>query len=306
MRYVLTLLFLWLAPSAAAELVGVPGTRVSLSPPAGFVPAADFPGFVNARARASITVSEVPASLLELLDGYSDSALATKGMEDLVRESFEMDGLRAQIVRGEQGLGARRLVKIILLTGDINESVIVTGAYIKRHGTQIDTDLYRSLRGAHWDSTRQLDHFEGMGFSMKEVPGLRVATRVGGSIIFTRDGRMPDQYYTGQMLVVGWADGEASRVSDRRGFAERRFYDIELLSDLKIDNTEAVNMAGLSGFETVGIGNHRHLGFETAAFQAALFDGERIFMAQGFAAAKDREKSYGQFRTVITTLSTDD
>lgn len=50
---------------AAPDAVRVPGTQVSLRPPAGFTVADRFPGFQNTTEEASIMVSEFPGALRE-------------------------------------------------------------------------------------------------------------------------------------------------------------------------------------------------------------------------------------------------
>lgn len=303
-RILICLLLLSLSAPALAQRSAVPGTRLYLDPPAGFIPSPEFPGFINPAARASISVTEIPAPLLDALEAYGAEGLRKKGIAVISTDTFEKDGLRAMLMRGEQGTGSQRMVKLFLVTGDASESVIVTASYAKRFGADLDTRLWASLRDATWDSSQMLDHFDGLGFSLKEVPGLRIATRVSNSVIFTRDGRLPDQYYTGQMLIVGWVKGLTPAIEERRAFAEKRFLATALLTDVQIDNTESTTINGLSGFTTTGTGNHRHLGYATVSYQVVLFAEDGILIAQGLTDSKVGDSSVALFRTVVGTLKT--
>lgn len=294
------------AAPAAADRINVPGTRVDMDPPDGYVLATDFPGFISSNPRSTITVVEVPSSFIELTQRYDDDGLRREGIAVSDRRQFERDGLRAVIITGEENADSRPLIKKMFMTGDVAESLVVTASYLKKDAPRIADSLEHTLRNLLWDSSRLLDHFDGIGFRLKEIPGLRVATRVSNSIIFTRDGTLPDQYYTGQMLIVGWSKGDVTKIGDKRAYAEKRFRDVALLLKAHIDNTESVTRDGVDGFETVGKGTHRHLGFEVAAYQLMLNYPDRILLAQGFANVKDPEAAFDQFRTIMGTISTDE
>lgn len=90
------LLLLLLTPHGAAARQGrtterpsrVAGTRVSLVPPAGFVPARRFPGYALEAEGASIMVTELPAPLDKVLPGFSDpEQLKARALTLLSKES---------------------------------------------------------------------------------------------------------------------------------------------------------------------------------------------------------------------------
>ena len=303
----ITIILLTMASAlAAGEPVNVPGTRVTIDPPDGFVLAADFPGFINSKLKSTITVVEVPSSFIELTERYNDESLKREGIDVRERRQIERDGLRAIIVTGVETVGSRRVVKKMMMTGDVAESLIVTAIYRQEDEQRLGDEVDRALQLLLWDSSRLVDHFEGIGFRLKEIPGLRVATRVSNSVIFTRNGTLPDQYYTGQMLIVGWSKDDVSTIENKRAFAEQRFRNVAILTKVKIDNVATLNRDGVDGFEIVGQGTHRYLGYEVAAFQVMLHYRERFLLAQGFADVEDPESAYDQFRTIMGTISTDD
>ncbi|MEA2562724.1 MAG: hypothetical protein QOH06_4228 [Acidobacteriota bacterium] len=76
-----------LALPAAAEPVRVPGTGISLQPPAGFALAEDYPGFQSAEQQASIMVTRMPAPVAEIRKAMTKDTLATRGITLLLTES---------------------------------------------------------------------------------------------------------------------------------------------------------------------------------------------------------------------------
>src|SRR5688500_20086113 len=67
------------AVPAFAQVVRVPGTNVSLVPPAGFSPARQYPGFEQESGQASIMVTELPGAAADMLRARTGEALATRG-----------------------------------------------------------------------------------------------------------------------------------------------------------------------------------------------------------------------------------
>ena len=304
-RYLIPILLFCVSALAFAEPVRVPGTRVWIDVPPGFELAADFQGLVGTTDKITITVAEVPSSFVELNNTYSDSGLQKKDVVVESRRSLERDGLRTALITGTQHLPRQTLIKKILLTGDISESLLVTATYLDKDAQRLGPTVDEAFAKLTWDSSRDLDHFDGLGFRLKEIPGLRVATRAGNSIIFTEDGKLPDQYYTGQMFIVGWSKGDVTEIENPRSFAVARFKGIRLMDKIELDNVVGVTLDGTPGFEIVGRGRHRHLGFSVAAFQVMLTYPDRFLLAQGFSNVKDPEAAYDQFRTILSTLATD-
>ncbi len=305
MRYLIPILLLFAAAWAIAEPVRVPGTRVWMEIPPGFELAADFQGVVGTTDKVTITVAEVPSPFVDLNNAYNDNRLQNKDVVVSTRRSLERDGLRATLISGKQTLPRQTLIKKILLSGDVSESLLVTATYLDADAERLDPIIEQTLATLTWDSSRDLDHFDGLGFRLKEIPGLRVATRAGNSVIFTEDGKLPDQYYTGQMFIVGWSKGDIGEIKDTRAFSIGRFKGIQLMEKIEIDNVGAVTIDETPGFEIVGRGRHRHLGFNVAAFQTMITYEDRFLMAQGFSSLKEPEAAYDQFRTIMSTLSTD-
>jgi hypothetical protein len=187
----------------------------------------------------------------------------------------------------------------------VGESLLITATWFSSDQKKVGAALRRSLREAEWDASIALDHFGGLGFRLKDIPGLNVATRASNSIIFTHGGRLPDRFYTGAMLVVGWSKGDVKTVTNRKLFAHQQFENIRLLNDAKIDETEYLELDGRTAIEVTGSGQHKHLGYDLNVYQIIVPYDTRFLMAQGFAGGNEPLEVFEKFRAVMSSLTTD-
>ncbi|MBT3533009.1 MAG: hypothetical protein HN478_03965 [Rhodospirillaceae bacterium] len=91
--------FLWLSP-AVAEPVFVPGSRVGLVPPVGFVPSDKFKGFLSAAERGSILIVEMPKEAYAQVSRLSDAGLADRGIKVHSRSALTVGKAPAVLIRG--------------------------------------------------------------------------------------------------------------------------------------------------------------------------------------------------------------
>lgn len=305
MRYFILISICCLCAVASAAPVTIPGTRVTMDAPPTFSLAPDFLGFVSRENQATIAVEELPFSFVKTSAEYDSEALERQGVKVLSRDTLERDGLRSIVIAGEQTIHERSVRKLLLLTGDVGESLVITATYFSADHDRLGPVLRRSLSEAQWDSSVVLDHFGGLGFRLKEIPGLNVATRASNSIIFTQGGRLPDRFYTGAMLVVGWSKGDVTTVTNRRLFAHGQFEKIRLLNGARIDETQYLELDGRTAIEVTGAGQHKHLGYDLNVYQIIVPYETRFLMAQGFAGGDDPQDIFDKFRAVMSSLTTD-
>ena len=130
------LLLLALASPALAKPTPVPGTLVSLEPPPGFTPMDRLPGFEYPARRATIMVSELPGSAVEVRRGMTRENLAARGMTLIASQTVRAAGGSGLLLLVNQRAGGVEFQKWMLVAGDTKRSVMVVGAYPK-----IITDL---------------------------------------------------------------------------------------------------------------------------------------------------------------------
>src|SRR5207247_1481179 len=104
--------------STTADVVHIPGTKVSLEPPKGFVRAARFTGFQQTDLQASIMVTEIPGPMAEVAKGTSKAVLATRGMSLISEQTEKIGGREARVVKVSQKAAGIEFLKWMLLMGD--------------------------------------------------------------------------------------------------------------------------------------------------------------------------------------------
>ena len=109
----------------------VPGTIVTMTPPAGFAAATQFSGFVDPTANASIMISELPPEAYPALASRLDSlksaqaAFAPQGIKVAAMDRAPIAGGTALLLSGEQRAGGTAYKKwIALLQG--RKTVMIT------------------------------------------------------------------------------------------------------------------------------------------------------------------------------------
>lgn len=295
-----------LACSALADPLRAVGTRTWMELPEDFQSATAFTGFEATDPLATIAIAELPASFVDTHDVYTDLSLARKGIRVVGRESFELDGLRAILIEGRQSLSEREVHKLFMLTGNLSETLIVSATYFTDDATQYRRALIDSLRTARWEPSLPLDLFDGLGFRLKDVPGLRVSTRVSNSVVFTNTGQLPDPYYTGQILVVGWGRGAVDDSVDAAVVAREQFKRANMVNEGIAEDVVSTRVDGHRAFQTTGRGVHQHLGYEVSVYQILVVYPTRYLIAQGIADQSEAKLAFDRFNSIVASLSVDE
>jgi len=63
---------------AGSEVIAIPGTKVSIEPPPGFVLASQFPGVQNAELASSIMINELPFPWRGVTAGFTAEGLISR------------------------------------------------------------------------------------------------------------------------------------------------------------------------------------------------------------------------------------
>jgi hypothetical protein len=282
----------------------VTGTKVSLTPPANFVPAAQFPGFMDEENGATIMVTEWPLPYTELSDAFTGDKMATKGMLLLEKKDVSFGDKKGILLHVKQDLNSEVFLKWIGFTGNESESVMITATFPEEVKSGLDSSLEKSVLSARWDAALKFDISEGLDFTLKDDPALKQASKVGKSLLFTRDGTIPKSTITSRdpFLIFGPSLAKISS-ADRRTFAERRLVATVEIAEIKITKASEVNIGGLPGIEIVAAGrwDKEPVG-EAVIYQVLLFESDSYYLLQGFATPKDREKYLPVFSRIAQSF----
>jgi hypothetical protein len=267
----------------------VPGTRISLVPPSGFVPSPQFAGFWQEEKGASIMVMELPGPYSQVSAGFSDSAkLAARGIAVSSREEITIGGIKGAIFRMEQSAYGTDYVKWALLIGDETESVMVTATFPRELDAELSEKLRQSILTSLWTRSKPIPPTEGVKFIVSESGDLRFARRMAGTLSFTRKGIFPSPSIYDPLFIVGQSYSKGM-IRDYEAFAQSRILATVNVSDITIEQTTPLEIDGLGGYEILATGKDRDSGEPLLLYQTILFEDGGYYIMHGRTGADDRE-----------------
>jgi len=284
------------SPPQQQQPVRVMGTKVSLVPPPGFVPSERFPGYGLEEAGASILVTELPAPFAAATAAFTDpAALGKKSMKLLAREAVTINNRAGLLLHYQQTIAGTEFLKWLLALGDETETVLVTATFPKDVERKFSRPLRSSVLSARWDQTQSVAVEEGLSYSLGEKGTLRLAKRVGNTLLYTADAIFPSKSLDAPVFVVSPSFGGV-RVGDPKAFAEARALKIDSVINIGVIEPQAVVIDGLRGYEIVTNGKDKKTGEPMTVYQIMLFEDDAYYLMQGLVSARRAPRHLDAFR----------
>lgn len=286
----------------AAQSVRVAGTRVSLVPPAGFVPSKQFTGYVLEEEGASILITEMPFALSQATASLTNpEQLKTKAMTLLSKESVTAGGVPALLLGLRQKASGAEYLKWMLLVGDDAAAVMVTATFPAEAEGWLSAPLRRSVLSARWDKAAEVADDEGLRYTVGERGALKLAKRIGNMLMYTGGGVFPSPSADSPLFVVGPSVAEVE-AGEGKAFAERRILQTAQLTDIGGLKTEPVGVDGLKGFETVADAKDKATGEPMLLYQVILFEGPHYYLMQGLVSRKHAAEHLPSFKEMARSF----
>lgn len=286
---------------AAAEPVRVPGTSVSLQPPAGFALAENFPGFQSAESKASIMVTQMPAPVAEIRKAMTKDMLATRGITLLSSKEETVGGREALLLQVEQSAAGTDYLKWMLVTGDPKETIMIVGTYPKSVGEEVGGAIRSALLSASLAAAGPSDPFEGLLFRVTPTPALKIASRVSNMLLLTESGS-PGPHGPGEpVYVVGGSIGPGGN-GDLKAFSEARARKTEQIEDLQNVTGREITLGGLAAWELLADAKDVKSGAAIRLYQVIIPDGDGYFIVQGLVSADRADAVLPEFRKVTESF----
>lgn len=288
----------------AQQPVRVSGTKVSLVPPAGFSPAARYPGFERRDPHASIMVTELPGPAAQMQRGMTPGRLASRGMHLLGSSRHLVDGHEALLLRLSQNAGGYEVLKWMLIAGDDDGTVMVVATFPK----EADALLAEPARASLLTTTLGTaaagpgDHFEGLPFRVSPTRTLKIAGRVSNLIVLTESGAIGPQGPDACVFIVGSSIAEV-RVADLRAFAEARVRETEKVSSVRIVEARELAIGGLPAYEIVATAIDPRTGRSLTLYQVLLLDDASYFVMQGLVVQPRAAAMVPEFQRVAASFA---
>lgn len=251
---------------------------VTIVLPEGFTPVGDGKTYRHATLNASIEASQVAAAYADVIKVFTAEEMATRGLRLLGKDSVTLDGRAALLLHVSENMPGAGIQRWTLVAGDYQETWMVNGTYQQADEPKISAMLRAALLTARWTKREEADPFANFRFSVSPTPKLTFAKELDDLVAFTADGVFPLVEPGDPLLVVGY-ELDDERITDQRAFAVEAIRRTPHCEDVTAKETNAITLAGLQGYESVGKGKHSETGAEVEVYQLLLFaDGYHMYV----------------------------
>lgn len=241
------------SPVASAELVSVPGTSVSLEPPAGFSLSEQFSGFVNPDTLSSIVITELP------LEGYSEIAatfssvetaaerFASQGIVVAEVSTIAVGGMEVPLLKGVQTISNVSVNKyIVLLRGDTTILLVFNVTDRDRFGEAAVIAAVESVEVAATPSLEE--QVALLPFTFEVTAPFQILQTIGGSGVAITPNGEPDPSGKDPLIIIAGSTSSAPETTELDIFAERLLRGTRGFAEASITNQAPVDFAGGNGY----------------------------------------------------------
>jgi hypothetical protein len=284
--------------SAQPNLVKVPGTKVSLVPPAGLKPSSQARGFDDEETGSSIEIGEMAGPYSLVAEGFTKEALAAKGISLLSRKEVSLNGRPGILLHLRQKISSVDVLKWIVATGNEKETIFIVGAFPEKVKARWSSEMEKAVLSARLDAGSETDPLAGLNFSFNVDPSLKVANRFPNGVILSVDG---DQQSDGPLLIINSVSSETI-VPDVKKLAMELMQTAQV-SGIAIKKQSDVTIAGLPGNEILAEAKWKATPNEAVIiYQVLLLDKKNYFLMQGFASRGEEEKYLAVFARIAQSF----
>jgi hypothetical protein len=289
---------------AFAQAVRVPGTKVSLIPPAGFSFAQQYPGFERPAEQATIMVTELPGAAADMIRAMSKQALASRGMILIAAQDEVINGRQARLLQVRQKAANGDVLKWMLIAGDATTTIMIVGTFPAAGALVTGTAIQQSLLSTSWASGAPPNAFEGLPFRVTPTARLKLARRVSNMLMFTESGTMGSAGSSEALYVVGHSIGQGS-LGDLRSFSETRAKETTLTKGVGNFVGRMLQVDGLNAYELEADASDARSGTLMRLYQVVIPDDTGYFILQGLSRADRAGELVSEFRKITASFRRD-
>lgn len=297
---------LMLATVPQAMAVGaerVPGTKVTLAPPAGFTPSEQFPGFQKTDAASSIMVTEMTAPAPQVRAAMTAEGLATRGMTLLASMPGTVSNLDATLLHVTQAASGTIFEKWMLVFGDQANTIMVVATYPQALSASLGEAMKQSVLSTRWDPAQQVGLFDGLKFRIAETGTLKFARRVSNMIMLTKDGDQGPVTAGEPFAVVGASISQIDVAADLSGFSRQRLGQTAEIADLGNLVGRTTTVDGLPAYELTAEAKDLKTGTPLNIYQLVAAEGSSYFLVQGLVGQAQGQTFLPEFRQLAESLT---
>lgn len=291
------------APAAAlAQPQAVAGTRVALEPPAGFVVADRFSGFMHAASGSSIMITELPAPFAELRTAFTREQMAPRGMTLRSSEPRTVGGRTGVLIALSQSAGGTTYDKWVLVFGDGAGSTLVTATYPQARAGELSEPMKQAVLSTRPGGADPADPFEALGFRVDPGPRLRIASRIGNMLAMNETGTIPAPGAgdPAAPVVMAGSSFSPADLSDLAAFSRERLAAPDAALPARNITGAAVTIDGAEAYELFGDATDRSV--RQKFYQVIVRDGSHYVIVWGVVGADRAADWIPYFQTVARSV----
>ena len=279
--------------TAAEPFVGIPGTRVSLQLPDGFTISDSFPGIERDEIGAMVVVSEMATPVKKVLAGLTKEQLDSEGITLLGTKQVKVSGLDGTLYDTKQDDSDGTIHKWLLLFGNDQSTVIVSAAVPELLEPAVSKTLEQCMMSVKWDLTKELDPYDGLGFSLRKSEMFEIRGRRPGGILLTRKDA-PDQLTPAEPILVVYSATEAA-VAPIAIFAKNELTQNSQFTDFSNLVERELTVNGLKGHEIIADAKEPDLDVAVRIILVAVRTPDQDMVIEGIVAPDSWEKYISEF-----------
>jgi hypothetical protein len=284
-----------------AERHRVPGTHLTIEPPAGFSPAEQFPGFYRAEFGASVMVTELPGPAAEVQNGMTKDGLAARGMVLLESQPVQVDGREGSLLHIRQEAAGLDYLKWFLVAGDERGTTLVVGTFPASEAALLSAPVRQAVLSSAWDRQAKVDLFEGLLFRLEPTPKLKIANRMNNMVIFNEEGSLSPLGPGEPFYIAGNAVAKTD-IPDLEAFSRTRALQSANISLLRNARGRPIRIDGLDAYELLAEATHRGSGIPIQFYQVIAPADGTYFILQGFVEAGRAVEFLAEFRHITDSF----
>jgi hypothetical protein len=285
---------------AAPEVIAIPGTKVSLEPPPGFVLASQFPGVQNAELASSIMINELPAPVEGVTAGFTAQGLLSRGMTLRSSEEATVAGRPGRLLSVTQVANGATFEKWMAAFGNSSATVLVVATYPQTLASELRAPMRTAVLSATWNPDAKLDHFDGLSFRIRESEHLKIQNRVQNMLLLSHPSRSPSA--PSEPFAVVGSSHSPVQIDDLELFARQRITQTAQISDLRDIRGGSLEVAGRPAYEITAKAKDLKSGESLSVYQFLLVEGDTYYLMQGMVGESRFDEYLPEFRAIAQSL----
>jgi hypothetical protein len=288
------------AAGAAAEVIAILGTKVSIAPPPDFVLATQFLGVQNAELASSIMISELPAPVEGATAGFTAEGLLSRGMTLRSSEETTVAGRPGRLISVSQVANGAIFEKWMAVFGNSSSTVLVVATYPQTLASELRAPMRSAVLSATWKPDAKIDPFDGLPFRVRESKHLKIQNRMQNMLLLAHSAQSASS--PSEPFAVVGASHSPVRIDDIELFARQRITLTAQIADLREIQGESIKVAGGQAYEITAKARDLKSGENISVYQLVLVKGDSYYLMQGMVGDRQFDDYLPEFRAIARSL----